>query len=167
MNDSNTIPSAKIRKVARPIKEKQLEALENLRDQLRLLIHLQGSLVSKARYSENPSLIEEKRLRVYDNAIPALVTVFEKLEKVLLAKHPGGAPKNPYRDLAFELLTSHYIASGKVLQPKVLVRAVESGLPQSTLDGDVFGKEPFSIRIAREVISCFKACLQFTPDDWN
>lgn len=167
MNESSRRSVSKKVKVINPIKDKQLEVLEDFRNQLRLLIHLQGSLASKEQHYENASVIEEKRLRVYDMVVPVLVTIFERMESVLLAKHPGGAPRNPYRDLAFDLLTSHYIESGKVLQPKVLVKAVESQLPQSTRDGDSSGKEPFSIRIAREVISSFKACLQFTPDDWN
>lgn len=64
MNDSYKSPTANNKKAAKPIKEKQLEVLENLRDQLRLLIHLQSSITSKAQHCENPSLIEEKRLRV-------------------------------------------------------------------------------------------------------
>jgi hypothetical protein len=150
-----------------PIKEKQLDVLESFRDQLRLLIQLQGSLVSKGQHSGSPSYFDEQRLRIYDATMPVLTTIFEKMEKVLLTKHPGGAPKNPYRDLAFDLLTTHYIDDGKVLKPKALVKLVLYQLPESKRHADAYGNEPFSVRIAREVISNFKVCLHYPIDDWN
>lgn len=164
--DYNKVIAIKKRSTT-PIKQKQLDVLESFRDQLRLLIQLQGSLVSKAQHSENPSTFEERRLRLYDATVPALVAIFEKMEKILLTKHPGGAPKNPYRDLAFDLLTNHYMDNGALLKPKALVKLVLNQLPENKRYADANGNEPFSVRIAREVISNFKVCLHYPIDDWN
>ena len=167
MNETPKKTVAVKKKVTNPIKQKQLDVLQNFHDQLRLLTQLQGGLVSKAQHSEDHSSIEDQRLRIYDATVPVLVTIFEEMHRVLSEKHPGGAPKNQYRDLAFEILTNHYIENGKVLQPKALVKSVLNQLTEDDRRADACGNEPFSIRIAREVILNFKACLHYPMDDWN
>lgn len=149
------------------LKTKQLGALEHLRDQLGLLVRLQGKWVNKAHDSDDPRQIHDHRLWVYDQFMQALVAAFEQLEATLSERHPGGAPSNKYRDLAFDVLTDHYIANSKILKAKTLVRALGERLPEGALGADASGKEPFTQRIAGAVIRDFKACLNSTPNDWN
>jgi hypothetical protein len=149
------------------IKAKQLDALDRLRDQLRLLVRVQGSWVQKARDSDDPRLMQEHRLKVYDRSMQTLVSSFSELETTLLERHPGGAPRNEYRDLAFNVLTDQYIERGEILKAKFLIKALEARLPEGALKVGESGNEPFSGRMAQAVIRDFKACLHSIPSDWE
>jgi hypothetical protein len=149
------------------LKAKQLRALDRLRDQLRLLVNVQRNWVQKARDSDDPRPMQEHRLEVYDRYMQALVTTFCELEATLSERHPGGAPRNKYRDLAFDLLTDHYIERGEIHKAKFLIKALEERLPKGALVAEKSGREPFSERMAQTVIRDFKACLHSIPSDWE
>lgn len=149
------------------IKAKQLGALDRLRDQLRLLIRHQRYWVQKARDSDDPRPMQGHRLEVYDRSMQALVASFCELETTLSERHPGGAPRNEYRDLAFDILTDHYIERGEIFKAKFLIKGLEARLPESALKAGESGNEPFSGRMAQTVIRDFKACLHSIPSDWE
>lgn len=149
------------------IKAKQLKALERCYEYLRLLVAMQRNAMERVQLSDAPAQIHRERLAVYDRIVPLLVSEFEGLGKEISAKHPGGAPENKFRTLAFDLLTECYLSNGSVLTAKELVMAVEAHLPKGALEADASGKEPFSSRIAGSVIRDFKACLHSSPNDWN
>ena len=99
-------------KTTAPIKTKakRLAALENLREQLLLLVALQKNAIKRIRHSDHDAilLINKERLLIYDRFMQLLVCSFEDLQNELSKKQPGGAPRNPHRDLAFDILTEHY-----------------------------------------------------------
>jgi hypothetical protein len=165
-----TEPDKRSKAATRPaikVKASRLDALENLRELLLLLIALQKNAVERASLSDDATSIHMQRLSLYDRLIPSLVNCFEKLEAELLAKQPGGAPRNRHRDLAFEILTQHYIAKGRVLTAKSLAKCVVAKLPDSEREGDADGKEPFPPSTARDEVRLFKVLLKTTQDDWN
>jgi hypothetical protein len=155
------------KKATTKLKANQRNALEQFGDRLHLLVAIQKNAVERTEFSDDPTQVQMTRLAIYDRFMPLLVTCFESLDDTLSPKHPGGAPRNEFRPLAFDLLTDHYIEHGEILQAKKLVRAVTAKLPEGTLDADASGKELFSSRVAGEVIKEFKACLHSHPDDWN
>lgn len=154
-------------KVSTKIKEKQLRALEELNDRMRLLVALQKNAVQRAQLSDQPVKVHLERLSVYDRFIPLIVTAHENLGESISAKHPGGAPANKFRDFAWDILTDHYIYDGNVPSAKELVRRVAEKLPKGSLDANASGNEPFSNRIAGTVIREFKACLNSDLNYWN
>lgn len=155
------------KKAATKLKANQLGALGQFGDHLRLLVAFQKNAVERLALSDDPTPIQMERLAIYDRFMPLLVTCFETFDDTLSPKHPGGAPRNKFRSLAFDLLTDHYINCGEIFPAKKLVKAVTAKLPEDLLYKDAAGKEPFSSRVAREVIKDFKACLRSHPDDWN
>lgn len=155
------------KKAATGLKANQLVALGQFGDHIRLLVAFQKNAKERLALSDDPTIIQMERLAIYDRFMPLLVTCFETFDDALSPKHPGGAPRNEFRPLAFKLLTDNYINCGEILQAKILSRAVSAKLPEDLLYKDAAGKEPFSPRLAREVIKDFKACLRSHPDDWN
>ena len=155
------------KKAATKLKENQRYALEQFGDRLHLLVAIQKNAVERLGFSDDPAPVQMTRLAIYDLFMLLLVTCFENLDDALSQKQPGGNPGNQFRPLAFDVLTDHYIEHGVVLKGKELIRAVAKKLPEGSLDADASGKEPFSLRVAGEVIKEFKACLRSHPDDWN
>lgn len=155
------------KKAATNLKANQLVALGQFGEYLRLLVAFQKNAIERLALSDDPMSIQMERLAIYDRFMPLLVNCFGTFDATLSPKHPGGAPRNEFRPLAFDLLTDHYINRGEMLSAKKLVKAVTAKLPEDLLYKDAGGKEPFSSRLAREVIKDFKACLRSHPDDWN
>jgi hypothetical protein len=152
---------------SRKTKAKRLAALENLRERLLLLVALQKNAIERIQHSDHVAilLIQKRRLLIYDRFMQLLVCSFEDLQKELSKKQPGGAPRNPHRDLAFNILTEHYIQTEKVLTAKNLSRQVIERLPSEQRIEERL--DPFSLRIAAEVIKEFKILLRTSPIDWN
>ena len=148
-------------------KAKRLAALENLREQLLLLVAIQKNANKRMQLSDRDGilLIREQRLSIYDRFMQLLVCSFEDLEKELSEKQPGGAPRNQHRNLAFDILTAHYIKTGKVLTAKTLSKQVIDRLTSQQRAEEKL--DPFSLRIAGKVIKEFKIFLGTSPSDWN
>lgn len=140
-------------------KAHMLAELNLFRERLSLMIKIQANAHQRAKISDDPVQVHLERLNDYDQFMGLLVDSFEGLDAEISAKHAGGAPKNKHRELAYRLLTDHYIGTGKYMQAKALARSVTNSLPENLRDGDANGNEVFTERIAREVINIFKSDL--------
>ena len=148
-------------------KEKRLAALETLRELLLLLVAIQRNAIERMQYSDRDAIlhIHEQRLSIYDRFMKLFVCSFEELEKELSKKQPGGAPRNKHRDLAFNILTANYIETEKILTAKALSKQVIDRLTNQQRAEE--NLDPFSPRIAGEVITEFKILLSTRQIDWN
>jgi hypothetical protein len=159
---------AKVKKTSREsMKSRRDDALEELRDCLRLLVAFQKNAVALAELTKKREKHDQDRLAIYDRLIPLLVNCFKRLESVLIEKQPGGRPPNSLREVAFNALTDRYIEQGDVPKAKILIKMMKEILPEGALDSDESGKEPFSTRQAREIVRFFNNCLRYTSDDEN
>lgn len=165
---TNATRSSFKKPASKPVKQPQLDALHDLSAVVHLIVSAHGSFIRRAREGEDPNQTLLDLLDACGNGMRLMVGAIEKLRDVSDVTHAGGRPKNKYRNLAFDVLTGHYIASGKVLKSKALISEVESRIPP-----DVFAQRPddgtelFSQAVAREVIRDLKACLHSTVNDWN
>jgi hypothetical protein len=155
------------KKAVTKTKANRLEELDNFREQLALLVALQKNAILRANESEEPAMIHMDRLCIYDRFVRMFVTSFERLATTLSATQPGGAPRNPNREIAFQILTECYCTNNTVLTAKKLVKQVLATLPIEQRKVDPEGREPFSERIAGEEIRDFKALLRTAAIDSN
>ena len=165
---TNATRSSSKKPASKPVKQPQLDALHDLSAVVHLIVSAHGSFVRRAREGEDPNQTLLDLLDACGNGMRLMVGAIEKLHDVSDVTHAGGRPKNEYRNLAFDVLTEHYIASGEVLKSTPLVCEVERRIsPDVGVLRPADGTQLFSSRIAREVIQDFKACLHSTVNDWN
>jgi hypothetical protein len=152
---------------AKPMRAIRQEALEDLRYCLRRLVALQKDAVAQAELNQNPEKDDEYRLSIYDRFVPILVTCFERLESALAETQPGGRPPKVLKTVAFDVLTDYFIENGDIPKAKVLIKKMEEKFPDSSLNSDESGTQPFPVERAREVIRDFKGLLQYKEIDEN
>jgi len=118
--DSNTKKPIKKSSVDSP-KEQIRNAWLSLGETLQKIVQLQSSLAGLSVQEQKTEAVLLQKLRIYHEAMPELVDVFERLAKPVMAKQAGGRPsKATESSVARNIAVAHFKKYGKDLSAENL-----------------------------------------------
>jgi hypothetical protein len=104
---------------------------------------------------------EQFRLEIYDHYYPRILECTLRLASFDKMKQAGGKPIKKHFELAYKILSEHFIETSTILKPKELSRRSLQRLQEKGYVLKSAEDDPVSIRYAREVIFVFKAGLPY------
>lgn len=127
-------------------------------------LHSLHSAAQRAAYSifsDDDARRDQFRLDIYDHYYPKILECTLRLTSFDKMKQAGGKPIKKHFELAYKILSEHYINTGSIMKPKELSRKSLQRLKEQGYVLKSAGEDPVSIRYAREVIFVFKVGLPY------